>query len=282
MEQVGLVVVAILLVWFIWRIVEESVRERRRRQRVSEFVESIKPTFEGAYNQLVEELGDMWPRVTFCFPSQQDLLAVVENRMMRLYDQDVRRAVVKVLEPVVKKARADFIAYNPGFVSGESRAASGVSGDSAVRQNQTRDNYRNPYDWASRRRAVHQRDGGHCHRCGITVDLDRCHIHHVIRRAEGGSHSHDNLVTLCRDCHGLMPQHEIVTGGPFYVLPNRYTLHRKHCHHAYSARRLAGSLPQLVAKGYVVCSKCSPATTGTLRIERFARYRLAAIVNSLV
>ena len=113
------------------------------------------------------------------------------------------------------------------------------------------------------------------------MPLDKCHIHHIVRRAKGGGHSLDNLVVLCRDCHSLMPEHDKVTGGPFYALPYRYTLHVRECYHAIGARRISGSLPVLITKGYQPCQKCMPIVHRTLWIERFSRARLYSIVNSL-
>jgi 5-methylcytosine-specific restriction endonuclease McrA len=51
---------------------------------------------------------------------------------------------------------------------------------------------------AERRRAVQQRDGRRCRRCGGERGL---HVHHVIYRSEGGNHEETNLITLCFGCH---------------------------------------------------------------------------------
>lgn len=51
-------------------------------------------------------------------------------------------------------------------------------------------------DWPRLRRAILERDSGICVDCGrigTTVD-------HRTPLAEGGTHDHENLVTLCRDC----------------------------------------------------------------------------------
>ena len=44
-----------------------------------------------------------------------------------------------------------------------------------------------------------ERDGWRCQVCGDRQQLD---IHHIIPRSRGGSDSQDNLITLCRTCHG--------------------------------------------------------------------------------
>ena len=48
------------------------------------------------------------------------------------------------------------------------------------------------------RRRVIARDGC-CRVCGSTVTLE---VHHVVPLVEGGSSRMDNLVLLCRACHG--------------------------------------------------------------------------------
>lgn len=45
---------------------------------------------------------------------------------------------------------------------------------------------------------VLDRDNNQCYMCKRTNNL---HIHHIIKRVDGGDHSMDNLVTLCASCH---------------------------------------------------------------------------------
>jgi 5-methylcytosine-specific restriction protein A len=52
------------------------------------------------------------------------------------------------------------------------------------------------------REVVLYRDGHRCQRCGSPdTTTHRLHVHHVVARAEGGTDSLDNLVTLCALCH---------------------------------------------------------------------------------
>lgn len=50
-----------------------------------------------------------------------------------------------------------------------------------------------------RRRAVLERDGWRCVRCGLFGQ--RLEVDHVTPLEAGGDHSMDNLQTLCRVCH---------------------------------------------------------------------------------
>jgi 5-methylcytosine-specific restriction endonuclease McrA len=53
--------------------------------------------------------------------------------------------------------------------------------------------------WGQIRRSILQRDGWRCTRCGARWPLE---VHHRLRLDEGGTNAPDNLVTLCKSCHG--------------------------------------------------------------------------------
>ena len=48
------------------------------------------------------------------------------------------------------------------------------------------------------RKAVYERDGNQCTRCGSLVDLTLHHLRPISRK---GSTAYDNLQTLCLNCH---------------------------------------------------------------------------------
>ena len=280
-----IIIVVILSIW-IWNIYERHVARQRQQlleAKIADAVRLVRPIIEKAYAQWNGEIRSRWPLISFDFPTLENLLMNSRTLLVSYPRQDVRGLAKKLLSPIVLKALADFVAHSPDFVS----IGNGTLADVPTSFNTQSDQFQaipgryNPPDWAIRRKLVYDRDGGCCRRCGTIVPLDKCHIHHVVRRAKGGGHSLDNLVVLCRDCHSLMPEHEKVTGGPFYALPYRYTLHAKECYHAIGARQISGSLPVLIAQGYEPCQKCMPIVRRTLWIERFSRGRLSSIVNSL-
>ena len=53
--------------------------------------------------------------------------------------------------------------------------------------------------WARLRRAVLERDGYRCVKCGRSGRLE---VDHRIRKEDGGGDELDNLQALCRECHG--------------------------------------------------------------------------------
>lgn len=282
-----IIIISIFVGILLWQVHKRRIARQQQlilQAKVAQATEYVKPVLEKAYEQLTEEISSKWPLIPFDFPTLDSLLVNSKNILLRYSYQDIGRMAKRILNPIVSKAVADFISKNADFAAiGEITVKNDIASffiddDQAI----TRGNAHYPPDWTERRRIVYGRDGGHCRRCGVDIPLDKCHIHHVVKKSKGGGHSLDNLVTLCRDCHSLMPEHEIVTGGPFYARSYRGTLHTRECYHAIGATQLSGSLSYLIAQGYTPCSKCIPTTRGTLWIERFARARLSLIVNSLV
>lgn len=61
-----------------------------------------------------------------------------------------------------------------------------------------------PPDWDQRRKAVYQRDGYQCQNCGSAggpKGNKELHAHHIVPKAQGGTHKKSNLITVCKDCH---------------------------------------------------------------------------------
>ncbi len=55
--------------------------------------------------------------------------------------------------------------------------------------------------WREVRQYVYEHDGGLCQYCDDPVELNACHIHHVLELSEGGTNHPSNLKTLCIKCH---------------------------------------------------------------------------------
>lgn len=54
--------------------------------------------------------------------------------------------------------------------------------------------------WSRIRQVVLDRDSYSCVLCGKTKP-SRLHVHHILKRKDGGTHHIDNLVTVCPSCH---------------------------------------------------------------------------------
>jgi 5-methylcytosine-specific restriction endonuclease McrA len=210
---------------------------------------------------MFEFLREHYPCINFSLPTQESL----ENELdgvtspRRLSERSLAESV---LNPVIAKAVADFEKYKPDFQNSSPTAQHQESKERW--ENEAR--YRrtsggtNPPDWPKRRAVVYDRDQGRCRRCGRELELIRCHIHHVKRRSEGGDHSLDNLVTLCRDCHTLMAGHETLRSIRPYVISGTGKIHVPGCYSARGGSRVWGALPRLCAEGYGTCARCKPWT----------------------
>ena len=291
-EGLWIIIGLLLAVWLVrsvYNAYKERVEGKLWEAHVAETRQLVTPIAQKSYDRLTREIRNRCPLVPFKFPTLDHLLLNMgtDLRYYGAHHYNLETMAKKVLAPVVSKAVADFISYSPNLTVSKRIVRNQVpqrfsADDDRFR---TTEYGRNPPDWAERRKAVYNRDRGCCRRCGVTVSLYKCHIHHLVRRSAGGHHSLENLVTLCIDCHGLMPKHEKVTGGPFYHLRGRDTLHTQECHYAFGAIRIEGSLPSLVARGFTPCQKCMPRAerrVSSLWIERFARARLSSIVKSSV
>lgn len=54
--------------------------------------------------------------------------------------------------------------------------------------------------WNKARQQVLERDKHTCQMCGCTAE-SKLHIHHIMKRSEGGTDFLDNLLTVCSGCH---------------------------------------------------------------------------------
>ena len=57
--------------------------------------------------------------------------------------------------------------------------------------------------WENLKAYAKYRDGYKCRVCGKSKHKDgvKLEVHHIIRRADGGTDTPDNVITLCHDCH---------------------------------------------------------------------------------
>lgn len=71
-----------------------------------------------------------------------------------------------------------------------------------------RPNEKYPRNWNRLRFVIFKRDHYMCQMCGIKCDSEtlsrRPNCHHIIPISKGGSHSWDNLTTLCDRCHRII------------------------------------------------------------------------------
>ena len=68
--------------------------------------------------------------------------------------------------------------------------------------------------WQKFRRAIIQRRGGECVKCGATPDGKELHLDHIIPIRDGGERwDTTNLQLLCRKCHSSKTMKEVMGVG---------------------------------------------------------------------
>jgi 5-methylcytosine-specific restriction endonuclease McrA len=62
----------------------------------------------------------------------------------------------------------------------------------------------NGLSWKKQRRLAWERDSYKCRRCGRGGVIVKPCVHHVIPYRISKSHSLENLICLCKKCHGIV------------------------------------------------------------------------------
>ncbi len=228
----------------------------------------LRPVVEDAYDALLLELRQRYNRIRFEIGAKEEYLQKLESAIhYNTSDAQVLRQVLSSLVDCVGRA---FKQADLPLVAGGDVSQLGSEGfwRTEERYRATSDG-RNPRDWDERRHIVYQRDNGHCVRCGVAVELERCHIHHIMRRSEGGTHAFGNLVTLCRSCHTVMEGHGSMRAiRPFYISRSGL-IHTQECQYARHGRKVWGSVPRLTAKGLRPCRACRPWEVHSQAMEKW-------------
>jgi hypothetical protein len=152
--------------------------------------------------RLEGSLGARHPLVGFASIGEQDLLDWAARHLRPAATQGLPpadRLLRRVIDESIEHLAADFVRPCPTERDISRQDASPGSPSEG---------------WERTRRAVIERDGCRCVRCGTTVG-ETAHVHHRLRRSEGGIDSSANLVTLCPDCHGVI--HHRQAGAPGFV-----------------------------------------------------------------
>ena len=279
-----LIMVFAIMGFIVWKIFgsfyskQEQKNEEEYQHKREEYIESISPIITRCYNLLTNKINDKYPLIKFNFPDVKNIIETIpfpQNKELNILLKDL-------LEPIVDIARdnymdkqfpidaADIVNYNTNNVTSQL------------------DLYTNPSDWNRKRELVYNRDNGSCKRCGVRLNLEQCHIHHLIRRSKGGGHELSNLVTLCRDCHSLMTGHTPLQGFREYYISASGLIHSSIDCSGKNSRKVKGSLLYLEHQGYTQCSKCKPERANwdaisdwEPNIKKFTLNQLVSIVHKL-
>jgi len=69
------------------------------------------------------------------------------------------------------------------------------------------------------REEIRMRDENRCAKCGRGGSL---HVHHRIRRSQGGQDTPENLITLCQECHRWAHTNPMAARRGGFLLPKHW------------------------------------------------------------
>ena len=255
-----------LLVW--WFSAYRDKKEATQRR------ERLTPLVKKQYGEVTIAIQKEYPSIEFPFPSVESLL---DDCQTFRFEFPPRPHIQEVLTPLIDHATEAFLAApinldNTNVPDAKEFAVQKGIGDqefwASESKHRTTKGGGLPSDWSTRREIVHARDKGQCRRCGLEVALGECHIHHLVRKSQGGMHTFDNLITLCRDCHAIMPEHEGMKADMYYqsiglrvyyYISSTGTIHQEYCQHAHNAKKVSDLYPRLLERGLKPCKKCKPS-----------------------
>jgi len=207
---------------------QKAIREERERLAKAK-QEEEKPKRKLAYSYLVVCLNKKHPFINFYLSED-----------IKEYDD---------IETIVKELGNQFVSKE--FNIGEQEL---ITWENEHLNRQTQDG-KMPIDWRFRREIVFNRDEQICRRCGQALAIATAHIHHIIRRNDGGHHSTNNLITLCKNCHSLQDKHEIMYTIGNYYISSSATIHTANCGYKRNSRLIKTTLPRLLGEGYRSCKR---------------------------
>ena len=194
---------------------------------------------------------------------------------------NIKSVVEEALRPIISIAVDDFMNLSPDFANVYENLTE-TNSFPAKGNYKNIINQANPPDWQKRRELVYERDNHSCKRCGTYVELKHSHTHHLKRRSQGGDHSLNNLITLCRDCHSLMSGHSPMQGFRDYYISKSGIIHYSEDCAGINAKKTRGSLTYLEHRGYTPCSRCQPGKVHFEAISDWEPYINKFATNQLL
>jgi hypothetical protein len=166
---------------------------KKQIQLREEIYSQVSPKIITIYEEVKNDIKTRWKFVKFDF---QEIHELFENTALEYKNFKVTNVSFweTLFEPFIQRATDNFIKNGQVIMPQSSKQTVNLTKD-----------INNPS--TVNRSAVFARDGGVCKRCGVKLELNTCHIHHILAKLKQGTNEVDNLITLCFDCHTLMPDH---------------------------------------------------------------------------
>lgn len=245
-------IVVLLSIVFVNQKIEDLKENKKRKH----FFQRINDFYSQYYEIITEGITSKYPYIKFAFLDYPDYKSKYFVRLINVRHSE-KKTIHTVIEPLIEYARLKYVDHTREFeiLKIEKDGSDFWKNEEKYR---TTKNGRNPKDWNFRRELIFKRDRGQCQRCGKKEEISTCHIHHVVRRADNGNHSLENLVVLCKSCHTLMDGHSKMQSFRDYYVSRSKIIHTKKCHHALKSKKKTTSYGMLRNKGLKGCQICRP------------------------
>lgn len=184
--------------------------------QVNAFLESIKPEIEKCYTKLLSEVKSRYPLIKFQVYNinkvNEDLRKIINKKLIDNSPLELNTIKQDYLQEIANCLVCDFKNDKKEIVADKLTGSlwEAISSDFWIteRYMMVTEEIDYPGDWHLRREIVYKRDQGKCKRCGVSLNLDEYYAYHLIPRTHGGTHTLDNLVTLCESCNSIMYDNE--------------------------------------------------------------------------
>lgn len=237
----------------------EKIRKIENERIESLLRDNLKSIVPHIYNLLNKKLETEYPYINFQPPS---IIKILEDISALKISINIKNNIDLVFRNYYWSMQSNFLSnpklgLNGYAVKPDKSAFHSLKNFWTFEEfNQVNKNGKLPPDWELRRQIVFERDRQRCRKCGLSLTIDTCHIHHSIRRSDGGNHSFENLITLCKDCHTTMPGHDKLISFRSYYIRNK-KIHDKYCRYR-GTKKLIAYYPDLRKRGYEPCKFCRP------------------------
>lgn len=255
----GIILIVFITFYIYQKRKEEKLRLKKSEEKKKILAKKRKEVdqfYTSFYDDIIQNISARYPYISFEFIDYDNYKNLYFDNLITDFSSS-QKNIHRVIEPLISDCRANYLEHNKKFFIPK------IQEDNSdfwinEKDNRITKNGRDPSDWKTRRKIIFKRDQEKCQRCGKKESITTCHIHHIIRRAYGGTHSLNNLATLCKSCHTLMGGHSKMQSFRDYYISKNRIIHTHKCHHSKSSKKKKSSYIMLRNKGFTGCKTCKP------------------------
>jgi hypothetical protein len=205
-------------------------------------------TFQSQHNQTFDSIKKRYPFIQFEFYDKEFILDRID-----LKDINDNINIEEIAASFIERISINnFLHSTPIWDK--------LLSEKTLVEDESFDDYYLPDNWKEIRNKCFERDHGQCQRCGISLQKYSFQVHHLLARSQGGTHSFDNLVTLCLDCHAIQggDHNKIKLQKHDFFISSQLTIHKDTCIYAKKCKKIYSEYVKLIRLGYKACKICHP------------------------